>query len=75
MSIRMSLASLSVTLLISASAYGQSADTATVKLPQDIEFKGPLTGAPQTAILSAEEPAIPAPAGDSPRVVSVAFSS
>ena len=51
MSIRMTLASLSVTLLISASAYGQSADTATVKLPQDIEFKGPLTGAPQTAIL------------------------
>ena len=31
--------------------------------------------APQTAIVSADEPAMPAPAGDSPRVVSVAFSS
>ena len=28
-----------------------------------------------TAIVSADEPAMPAPAGDSPRVVSVAFSS
>jgi hypothetical protein len=29
--------------------------------------------APQTATVSADDPAIPAPAGDSPRVVSVAF--
>jgi hypothetical protein len=29
----------------------------------------------QTAIVSADDPAIPAPAGDSPRVVSVACSS
>ena len=31
--------------------------------------------APHAAIVSADEPAMPAPAGDSPRVVSVAFSS
>ncbi len=31
--------------------------------------------APQAAIVSADDPAMPAPAGDSPRVVSVAFSS
>ena len=32
-------------------AYAQSTETSVVKLPQDMEFKGPLTGAPQTAIL------------------------
>ena len=26
-------------------------NTSVLKLPQDIEFKGPLTGAPQTAVL------------------------
>ena len=31
--------------------HSQSSDTSVVKLPQDIEFKGPLPGAPQTAIL------------------------
>lgn len=36
---------------ICASAYAQSTDTSVIKLPQDIEFKGPLTGAPQTAVL------------------------
>jgi quercetin dioxygenase-like cupin family protein len=29
----------------------QNTDASVVKLPQDIEFKGPLTGAPQTAVL------------------------
>ena len=32
-------------------AYAEGTDTSVLKLPQDIEFKGPLTGAPQTAIL------------------------
>jgi hypothetical protein len=32
-------------------AYAEGADTSVLKLPQDIEFKGPLTGAPQTAVL------------------------
>ena len=36
---------------LSGLAYTQSADTGVLKLPQDIEFKGPLTGAPQTAVL------------------------
>ena len=31
--------------------------------------------APHAAMVSADDPAMPAPAGDSPRVVSVAFSS
>lgn len=31
--------------------YAQSMQTAVLKLPQDIEFKGPLSGAPQTAVL------------------------
>ena len=31
--------------------------------------------APHDAMVSADDPAMPAPAGDSPRVVSVAFSS
>ena len=34
-----------------SSAYAQSEGTSVLKLPQDIEFKGPATGAPQTAIL------------------------
>ena len=38
-------------LLAATAAYSQSADTKVLKLPQDIEFKGPLGGAPQTAIL------------------------
>lgn len=36
---------------LSVAVYAQSADTNVVNLPQDIEFKGPLTGAPQTASL------------------------
>jgi hypothetical protein len=34
-----------------SSAYAQSEGAGFLKLPQDIEFKGPATGAPQTAIL------------------------
>ena len=33
------------------SVYAQSSGTGILKLPQDIEFKGPLGGAPQTAVL------------------------
>jgi quercetin dioxygenase-like cupin family protein len=36
---------------VSVSAYGQNAGTGVLKLPQDIEFKGPLAGAPQSAVL------------------------
>ena len=34
-----------------SSAYAQGEGASVLKLPQDIEFKGPATGAPQTAIL------------------------
>jgi quercetin dioxygenase-like cupin family protein len=37
--------------LAATAAYSQSADTSILKLPQDIQFKGPLGGAPQTAVL------------------------
>ena len=37
--------------LAATAAYSQSADTSILKLPQDIVFKGPLGGAPQTAVL------------------------
>ena len=37
--------------LVATLAYAQGPDTSVLKLPQDIEFKGPLTGAPQTAVL------------------------
>ena len=33
-----------------SSAYAQGEGASVLKLPQDIEFKGPATGAPQTAI-------------------------
>ena len=33
------------------SAYAQSTGTGVLKLPQDIEFKGPVTGPPQTVVL------------------------
>jgi quercetin dioxygenase-like cupin family protein len=36
---------------LSALAYAQGTDTGVLKLPQDIEFKGPLTGPPQTVVL------------------------
>jgi hypothetical protein len=36
---------------VSVSAYGQNAGTGVLKLPQDIEFKGSLAGAPQSAVL------------------------
>ena len=34
-----------------SSAYAQGEGASVLKLPQEIEFKGPATGAPQTAIL------------------------
>ena len=37
--------------LVATLACAEGTDTSVVKLPQDIEFKGPLTGAPQTAVL------------------------
>ena len=37
--------------LVATVAYAQGTDTSVLKLPQDIEFKGPLTGAPQTDVL------------------------
>lgn len=36
---------------MSVAAYGQSAGTGVVKLPTKMEFKGPLPGATQTAVL------------------------
>lgn len=36
---------------LTGAAYAQNADTSVLKLPQDIEFKGPLTGAPRTAVI------------------------
>ena len=39
------------TVGLSALAYAQGAGTGVLKLPQDIEFKGPLTGPPQTVVL------------------------
>jgi hypothetical protein len=36
---------------LSALAYAQSTGSGVLKLPQDIEFKGPLTGPPQTVVL------------------------
>jgi quercetin dioxygenase-like cupin family protein len=39
------------TIGLSALAYAQGTGTGVLKLPQDIEFKGPLTGSPQTAVL------------------------
>jgi quercetin dioxygenase-like cupin family protein len=36
---------------LSELAYAQSNGTNVLKLPQDIEFKGPLTGPPQTVVL------------------------
>jgi quercetin dioxygenase-like cupin family protein len=38
-------------LLASTSANAQSPDSGILKLPQDIVFKGPLSGAPQTVVL------------------------
>ena len=35
---------------VAAAAYAQT-DGGVVKLPSEIEFKGPLSGAPQTAVL------------------------
>ena len=37
--------------LVATLAYAQGTDMSVLKLPQDIQFKGPLTGAPQTAVL------------------------
>jgi quercetin dioxygenase-like cupin family protein len=36
---------------LTGSVYAQGADTSVLKLPQDIEFKGPLSGPPQTVVL------------------------
>ena len=38
-------------IALPGSAHAQSSGTGILKLPQDIEFKGPLGGAPQTAVL------------------------
>src|SRR5262245_30451581 len=38
-------------VFLAAFAYAQGTDTSVLKLPQDVEFKGPLSGAPQTAVL------------------------
>jgi quercetin dioxygenase-like cupin family protein len=45
------LAMLAGLALAVTSAFAQSTSTGIVKLPQDIEFKGPLTGPPQTVVL------------------------
>src|SRR5215469_2865192 len=37
--------------LVVSLAYAQGSDTGVLKLPQDIEFKGPLAGPPQTVVL------------------------
>jgi len=37
---------------LAGSVYAQGADTSVLKLPQDIEFKGPLSGPPQTVVLA-----------------------
>jgi hypothetical protein len=37
--------------LVATVAYAEGTDTSVLKLPHDVEFKGPLTGAPQTAVL------------------------
>jgi quercetin dioxygenase-like cupin family protein len=37
--------------LVATLTYAQNTDTSVLKLPQDIEFKGPLSGPPQTAVL------------------------
>ena len=49
------LLTLAWTGLIS-SAYAQGEGASVLKLPQDIEFKGPATGAPQTAICTGTRP-------------------
>jgi hypothetical protein len=36
---------------LSGLAYAQDTGTGVLKLPQDVEFKGPLTGPPQTVVL------------------------
>jgi quercetin dioxygenase-like cupin family protein len=36
---------------LAGSVYAQGADTSVLRLPQDIEFKGPLSGPPQTVVL------------------------
>jgi len=38
--------------------YAQSTDTSIVKLPQDIEFKGPLTGGAKTAFSDPSKPGV-----------------
>ena len=38
-------------MLAPITAYGQSSETGVLKFPQDIVFKGPLTGPPQTVVL------------------------
>jgi len=37
--------------LVATLTYAQDTDTSVLNLPQDIEFKGPLSGPPQTAVL------------------------
>jgi hypothetical protein len=40
--------------LVATLAHAQVTDMSVLKLPQDIEFKGPPTGAPQIAVLYGE---------------------
>src|SRR5439155_1037706 len=40
-----------ITVGLSALAYAQGTGTGVVKVPQDIEFKGPLIGPPQLVVL------------------------
>jgi len=46
-----SLAIVISAVLAATAAHSQSTDTSILKLPQDIEFKAPVPGAPQTAVL------------------------
>jgi len=39
------------TVGLSVLAYAQGTGTGVLKLPQDVEFKSPLTGPPQTVVL------------------------
>ena len=38
-------------LLLASVAYAQDSNSGILKLPQDIEFKGPLSGPPQTVVV------------------------
>ena len=48
-----------ITVGLSAFAYAQNTGTSVLKLPQDIEFKGPLTGGPPEFVLLYGDPTKP----------------